>query len=284
MPVHIWIHPWLPILGEKLSCLWTPIRFKLSSCLDQWDPRDRSAMDVLKPWQHVFKAADWDPLIEKVLLRLGRAISDTPVKPSGQDLSSVEDLLAWLDLLPVALIARVLDTAFFPQWQDALRKWLRSPECDYSEVLQWYQGWRTLFPASVREQGPVQKQLAHGLEVMKSLMSGGADADVPEPAQSQAPGSPPKQAPTGRSTASAVAPEDVIISLSDYMGDVAAEHGLLYRPKPGATHLGKQIYHFGAAIIYFDKNLVYAGRKGSDEWMAVSFDEVLKLAKRPEKK
>jgi len=278
MPIHIWVHPWLPILGKTLNCLWAPIRFKLSKCLDHWDPRDRSACGMLKPWQHVFEAVNWDPLLEKVLTRLQRAIADTPVRPSGQDLEPIEDLLAWLEVVPVATVARVLDTALFPQWHTALRQWLRTPECDFNEVLQWYQGWRTLLPEAVREQGSVQRHLARGLEVMKSLMNGdevAEDAPLPE-----APPSPPAAATTGRS-ASSLAPEDVSLSLSDYMADVAAEHGMVFRPKANARQLGKQVYQFGGVSVYFDKNLVYAGPKGGgDDWLPVSFDEVLKLAKR----
>lgn len=255
--------------------------------MDSWDPRDDSARQVLKPWQHVFEPANWEPLCEKVLSKLGRAIADAPVKPSGQDLQPIKDLLAWLDIVPVAAVAQVLETSLFPQWHAALRQWLRSPECDFNEVLQWYQGWRTLLPETVREQGSVQKHLARGLEVMKNLMSGGGEDadDAPEPAPPQAPKSTPTSSPTSASTtvrtASAVAPEDVILSLSDYMAEVAGEHGLVFRPKANKTQLGKQVYQFGSVSIYFDKNLVYAAPKtGGDEWLPVSFDEVLKLAKR----
>jgi len=145
MPIHLWIHPWLPILADKLDCLWMPIRFKLSACLEIWDPRDRSACGMLKPWSSVFSPADWEPLMEKVLLKLEQGILNSPVKPSGQDTTPVEDLLAWLGIVPLESIARVLDTSLFPQWHAALRQWFRAPECDFGEVLQWYQGWRRCF-------------------------------------------------------------------------------------------------------------------------------------------
>jgi len=287
MPLHIWIHPWLPILGKKLNVLWTPIRYKLSACLESWDPRDDSARTVLKPWRHVFDPANWEPLLEKVLIKLERAIAETQVQPSGQDTQPVEDLLAWLDMVPIALVARVLETALFPQWHAALRKWLRSPECDFNEVLQWYQGWRSLLPEAVREQGSVQKHLARGLEVMKSLMSGDAtalddDDDAEKPSAQEE-----TQTPTASRAPSAsnVMPEDVTLSLSDYMAEVAGEHGLVFRPKGRTTQLGKQVYQFGSVTVHFDKNMVYAAPKGGgDEWFPVSFDEVLKLALRPAKK
>ena len=37
--------------------------------------------------------------------------------------------------------------------------------CNFTEVLQWYQGWKALFPPELREQLVVQRHLAHGLEV-----------------------------------------------------------------------------------------------------------------------
>ena len=45
--------------------------------------------------------------------------------------------------------------------------------CNFTEVLQWYQGWKALFPPELREQLLVQRHLAHGLEVMKHVMAGG---------------------------------------------------------------------------------------------------------------
>lgn len=48
---HLWLHPWLPLLGKKMEMLWTPIRFKISSCLEKWDSSDPSAHGLLEPWQ-----------------------------------------------------------------------------------------------------------------------------------------------------------------------------------------------------------------------------------------
>ncbi|CAK9021845.1 unnamed protein product [Durusdinium trenchii] len=143
---HLWLHPWLPVLGRKMEMLWTPIRFKISGCLERWDSNDPSAHGLLKPWQQVFDASNWEPLLEKVLSRLEKALLDTPIKPDGQDLKALKSLFTWLDLAPLENVARVLETAFFPQWHSALKQWLRTKGCNFSEVLQWYQGWKALFP------------------------------------------------------------------------------------------------------------------------------------------
>lgn len=174
--IHLWIHPWLPVLGKKLDSLWVPIRFKLSSCLERWDPSDHSAKGMLQPWRKVFDPSNWDPLVEKVCVRLERSIQATEVNPNGQDVRPIEDLKVWLGTLPLARLENVLEASFFPLWHEALRKWLRVPECDYTEVLEWYRQWRTLLedPALCQDQGKVALELGYGLEVLHHFMSGDA--------------------------------------------------------------------------------------------------------------
>mmetsp|Transcript_204 Transcript_204/g.375 ORF Transcript_204/g.375 Transcript_204/m.375 type:complete len:117 (-) Transcript_204:125-475(-) len=115
-------------------------------------------------------------------------------------------------------------------------------------------------------------------------MSGAAQEEdapeAPEPPASETTSAQRQPAAKRRSTP-LVEPEDVTLSLSDYLAEVAGEHGLVFRPKSKVTHLGKQVYQFGAVSVYLDKTLVYAApRGGGDEWLPVSFDEVLRLAQR----
>ena len=161
---HLWLHPWLPLLGSQMDILWAPIRFKISSCLERWDCSDSSAHGFLQPWRRVFDPCNWDPLIEKVLSKIEKAIAETPVQPDGQNLQALRSLFSWMDLAPLDNVSRVLESAFFPQWHAALRRWLRDAQCDFSEVLQWYQGWKALFPKELLEQARVQKHFASGLE------------------------------------------------------------------------------------------------------------------------
>lgn len=288
VPVHLWIHPWLPVLGSRLDCLWAPLRFKLSKCLERWEPGDRSALEVLKPWKLVLDPSNWEPLIEKVLSRLKRAIAEMEVRPDGQDVEPMKDLFAWAGVAPASGIARVMEVAFFPPWLAALNTWLRSSGCDYGEVLQWYQGWKSMLPEELREEPSVQRHFGHGLQVMRHFMAqGGAAATTapPEAPPSSAPdsdrrpaGQPPRAAP-----AVGVAPEDVSLSLADYLADVAAEQGLVFRPKAEVRHQGKQVYQLGAINVYLSRNLVHAAPKGGQEgeWSVVSVDEAMKLARGP---
>jgi len=268
---HLWLHPWLPLLGRQMEMLWPPIRFKISSCLERWDSSDMSAHGFLKPWRNVFDPANWDPLIEKVLLRLEKAIAETPVKPDGQDLQALRNLFAWMDMAPLENVSRVLESAFFPQWHAALRQWFRTSQCNFSEVLQWYQGWKALFPQELREHARVQRHLAQGLEVMKHLMTGGSA--MPEPVRAE---SEPDQRDNPPSRGSL---DDVSLSLTEYLSQVAAEEGIIFLPKKQQRN-GRQVYQLGAATVQLERSLIYVAPKSGDgDWKATSMDELLVLAR-----
>ncbi|CAE7890997.1 STIPL1 [Symbiodinium necroappetens] len=266
---HLWLHPWLPLLGSQMDILWAPIRFKISSCLERWDCSDSSAHGFLQPWWRVFDPCNWDPLIEKVLSKIEKAIAETPVQPDGQNLQALRSLFSWMDLAPLDNVSRVLESAFFPQWHAALRRWLRDAQCDFSEVLQWYQGWKSLFPKELLEQARVQKHFASGLEVMKHTMTHGT-SDLPDS---------PERGEKNNQPSARLPADEISLSLSDYMSQVAAEEGLIFLPKKQQRN-GKQVYQLGTATIQLDKNLVYvAPTSGEGEWKAASMDEVLALAR-----
>ena len=53
VPLHAWLHPWLPMLPGPLADMYPGIRFKLATALQQWHPSDGSAKQLLSPWQSV---------------------------------------------------------------------------------------------------------------------------------------------------------------------------------------------------------------------------------------
>lgn len=276
VPIHLWIHPWLPLLGSQLRILWPTIRFKLSASLERWSPSDRSAHGVLKPWQQVFTPADWEPLVEKVLGRFQSCIESMDVKPDGQDLGPLRDLAMWTDLLPVDGLARILDLSFFPQWHDALRRWLRHSGCNYSEVMRWYQMWRAVLPEALQHQPIVQQHFANGLKFMRHRMTGGVDADEPEP--------PTAPLPQGRAAASEVRSEpqlkiqreDIGFNLLDELAMLAGEKGIIFRPTQ-KLHGGRPVYKFGDSSAIVDRGEVHAAPRGG-AWRRVSADELVALA------
>merc|ERR1712046_194550 len=88
----------------------------------------------------------------------------------------------------------------------------------------------------------------------------------------EVPSSPSPERPSARAeaaglepTASAVSAEDVNLPLSDYLADEASNNGIVFRPKPQVKHLGKQVYQFGAASVYLERNLVFVAPKGGSD-------------------
>lgn len=53
VPLHAWLHPWLPYLGHRLESLYPTIRFRLATALQAWHPSDGSALALLSPWHRV---------------------------------------------------------------------------------------------------------------------------------------------------------------------------------------------------------------------------------------
>jgi hypothetical protein len=59
--------------------------------------------------------------------------------------------MAWHDVLPVFELGDLLLKSFFPKFLDALCRWLAAPDFDFGQLLAWYEGWASLFPANVRQ-------------------------------------------------------------------------------------------------------------------------------------
>ena len=68
VPLHAWLHPWLPALGADLAALYPGVRHKLAAALTAWRPADRSALALLAPWHRVFDAKSWAALMSRSIL------------------------------------------------------------------------------------------------------------------------------------------------------------------------------------------------------------------------
>jgi len=145
VPVHLWVHPWLPFLQDDDHQLWTTIRTKIAACLRHWKPSDSTVRKMVEPWKPVMDPHNWGKLMEVVTERLKIHLESVTVTPGSQSLAELGHVLSWLELAGPSAIADVTVVDFFPTWLSSLRRWLKASP-DYNEVVQWYKGWRSFFP------------------------------------------------------------------------------------------------------------------------------------------
>ncbi|KAG8226104.1 hypothetical protein J437_LFUL006733 [Ladona fulva] len=117
VPIHAWIHPWLPLLGSRLEIVYPTIRQKLSVALVNWHPSDRSARLMLTPWSKAFPKGDMDAfLVKNILPKLQVALQEFQINPHQQHLDQWNWVMEWVDLIPIHIMTTLLEKFFFPKW------------------------------------------------------------------------------------------------------------------------------------------------------------------------
>lgn len=143
VPIHTWIHPWLPLMKERLdSTLFPTIRFKLANALMSWHPSDESARAILRPWRPpVWSQPQWDAfMVRSILPKLEYALCQELILTREDDIEQVPEawqwVASWIDLTATAHFVDLLERCFFPKWFQLLSSWLNSKP-DYDQVADW---------------------------------------------------------------------------------------------------------------------------------------------------
>lgn len=147
IPIHQWIHPWLPkIKMQYLEPIFVQIRNKFKKCLILWNPSDKSARIILQPWKPVFGKKNWNTFLkESIVPKLEQNMSNFIINPKQQNLECWNNLIDWRELMSEKEIILILKQNFFPKWLKVLYNWLDN-EPNFKEVSDWYLGWKKLFP------------------------------------------------------------------------------------------------------------------------------------------
>jgi tuftelin-interacting protein 11 len=170
---------------------------------------------------------------------------------------------------PLEGLVVVLDRSFFPKWLKALQVWMLTPDVDLSEVLKWYEGWKTIFPQAIAQDGRVQRQFVRALAVV-------SEDESAIPPEIRAPAAP---EPAARTTAAPAGGSDDVeggATMRDVLEKKAIEHGLTFRPKQRSVN-GNPVFAFGKVSLYVKSNVVYEveGTAGTP----ISVSALLKKAK-----
>ncbi|KAL3882583.1 hypothetical protein ACJMK2_028913 [Sinanodonta woodiana] len=290
MPIHAWLHPWLPLMGDKLEPLYAPIRHKLANALTNWHPSDSSAKVILQPWSRVFKPGHMEAfLVKNILPKLAMCMQEFPINPHQQVLEPWHWVMSWSDLIPVHHMAPMLEKTFFTRWLQVLCSWLGSMP-NYEEVTKWYLGWKSLLSEQYLSHPAIKEKFTLALDMMNRAASGhfqpGAKENMAyftltEKRQmaDTATSVPPSgiSAPHYQQPGVRAASTSYPVNFKELVERKAEENSLVFVPLPGKTQEAKQVYKFGSVLIYLDRNVIFMME--NQQYVPVSLQRLIDCAR-----
>ncbi|KAL6581749.1 hypothetical protein OROMI_005763 [Orobanche minor] len=289
IPIHSWIHPWLPLLGQKLENCYLTICNRLASVLHAWHPSDMSAYYMLSPWKTVFDPASWEHLMARYITpKLSIVMDELTINPPNQNLDQFYWVRTWVTAIPTHQMLPLMDL-FFNKWQEVLFHWL-SKKPNFEEVTKWYLGWKELLPPEIQANEHIRYRLNLGLDMMNQAVEG---MEVVPPGlrenisylrvseQRQFESRKKAAAQVQQGLDSGIQGEGIgsghEMSLKEVIEIHAQQNGLLFKPKPGRTQDGHQIYGFGKISIIVDSLNQKVFAQTEERWSSVSLDQLLDL-------
>jgi len=292
--LHTWIHPWLPIIGEARleQELFGDIRRKLASGLTAWNVLDPSGLHVLEPWRGVFDPSDMELLLLKsVLPKLVEGLQHFEINPRDQKIEILQAVLPWHVFFPSTTFSSLLVNEFFPKWHQVLYLWLTHPSTtDLDQVSQWYQWWKSLFPAQVLQDSAVSTGFRRGLDMINQFMAGLKIMPPADLAQAQdqaggANGNGPSSNPLARLQTKKHLVQSV--SFKDLVQDYATQNSLLFvLTKQTHERSGRPLYRLGGnstgtaggILVHMTDEVAFVKMADTGVWMPTGLEELMVLA------
>ncbi|KYQ55054.1 Tuftelin-interacting protein 11 [Trachymyrmex zeteki] len=266
VPIHTWIHPWLPLLRNRLDTLIYPIiRRKLGSALGGWHPSDRAARLMLQPWTEVFAKGDMEAfLVKNIIPKLQIALSEFVINPHQQHLDQWNWVYEWRELIPVHIMAGLLDKFFFPKWLQVLALWLNhSPNYD--------QHFKKALDMMNRAVSGPQTHQPGAMEQVSYLTS----LERTQPTISQvAPIAQPRMERLAEAVRTA---SQILQGFKDFVQKKCEERGILFMPIPNRYKEAKQVYKVGNVQVYINSNVLFVCHNGTN-WMPTHLNALLDMS------
>ncbi|KAF7240762.1 Tuftelin-interacting protein 11 [Varanus komodoensis] len=292
VPIHSWIHPWLPLMQARLEPLYSPIRSKLSNALQKWHPSDSSAKLILQPWKEVFTPGSWEAfMIKNIVPKLGLSLNELMINPHQQHMDAFFWVVDWEGMISVSSLVGLLEKHFFPKWLQVLCSWL-SNNPNYEEITKWYLGWKSMFSDQVLAHPSIKEKFNEALDIMNRAVSSsvggyvqpGARENIAylthterrkdfqyEAMQER------REAENMAQRGIGMAAGSVPMNFKDLIQTKAEEHNIVFMPVIGKRHEGKQLYTFGRIVIYIDRGVVFV--QGEKTWVPTSLQSLIDMAK-----
>uniref|UniRef100_A0A8C7C9Q5 Tuftelin-interacting protein 11 n=1 Tax=Oncorhynchus kisutch TaxID=8019 RepID=A0A8C7C9Q5_ONCKI len=288
VPIHSWLHPWLPLLQSRLEPLYPPIRSKLANALQRWHPSDGSARLILQPWRDVFTPGAWEAfMVKNIIPKLALCLGELVINPHQQQMEPFNWVLDWEGMLSPSSLVSLLDKHFFSKWLQVLCSWL-SNSPNYEEITKWYLGWKSIFSDAVLAQPLVKDKFNEALDIMNRAVSSGGGYMQPGARENIAYLTHTErrkdfqyEALQERRDAESVAQRGIGASLPTNFKDLiqtkAEENNIVFMPLVAKRHEGKQLYTFGRIVIYIDRGVVFV--QGEKTWVPTSLQSLIDMAK-----
>uniref|UniRef100_A0A672YAE5 Tuftelin-interacting protein 11 n=1 Tax=Sphaeramia orbicularis TaxID=375764 RepID=A0A672YAE5_9TELE len=289
VPIHSWIHPWLPLLQTRLEPLYPPIRSKLSNALQRWHPSDASARLILQPWKDVFTPGAWEAfMVKNIIPKLALCLEELVINPHQQQMEPFHWVMDWEGMLSPSSLMSLLDKNFFPKWLQVLCSWL-SNSPNYEEITKWYLGWKTMFSDVLLAQPLIKEKFNEALDIMNRAVSSGmggymqpgARENIAYLTQTERRKDFQYEAMQERRDAESVAHRGVSTGVPTNFKDLiqtkAEENNIVFMPLVAKRHEGKQLYTFGRIVIYIDRGVVFV--QGEKTWVPTSLQSLIDMAK-----
>ncbi|XP_028314316.1 tuftelin-interacting protein 11 [Gouania willdenowi] len=289
VPIHSWIHPWLPLLQARLEPLYPPIRSKLSNALQRWHPSDTSARLILQPWKDVFTAGAWEAfMVKNIIPKLALCLEELVINPHQQQMEPFHWVMDWEGMLCQSSLVSLLDKNFFPKWLQILCSWLNNSP-NYEEITKWYLGWKTMFSEALLAQPLIKEKFNEALDIMNRAVSSGmggymqpgARENIAYLTQTERRKDFQYEAMIERRDAESVSHRGpsagVPTNFKDLIQTKAEENNIVFMPLVAKRHEGKQLYTFGRIVIYIDRGVVFV--QGEKTWVPTSLQSLIDMAK-----
>jgi len=278
VPLHVWLLPWSRILDRSsFLSLSDTARLKLSSSLGTWQPSDETAKSSLVPWRGTWSKQQLQQLVSRCILpKLHLALQQMEVNPAQQDIRPVQWAMQWEDLASESQFVNLFETAFFPNWFEALCSWL-SAHPDLKQVSEWYQLWKKMFSAQLLANERIRLQFNHALLLMKQALSG-TQVEFKPPQLAQASSSIrshsslPSHVEPRSAAAHPIRPQQSF-TFRDVVSRLAEKHNILFAPNTRRQHpSGVAVYNFGRVPVVILDNVVHRLENG--DWIPTSLEEL----------
>ncbi|KAL1505399.1 hypothetical protein ABEB36_004973 [Hypothenemus hampei] len=285
IPIHLWIHPWIPLLDERLQeKIYPVIQEKLGTALNSWHPSDRSAKLMLQPWQRVLsEGAFLAFLLKYIVPKLELCMQSMVINPHQQLLDPWHWVMDWKDMLSIPNITLILDKFFFQKWLQTLTMWLNHNP-NYTQVTEWYSGWKRMFSDDLLTQPTVKDSFHKALEIMSRavgiIQQPGAQESISYLTSAEQISVQQPSAPRIESLAEAVrSAAQIPQGFRDLVTRRCEERGILFVPIPNKFHEAKQVYRIGSSGVqcYIDRNVIFYSQNNST-WIPTSLNSLLDIS------